>query len=184
MGAGVIENCPPPNDPCKKLLQEIVDFIDRNKRELGGGGTHGLKHRFREQIEGAQPPGSIGWNNHEQQIKDQQKGLRERLRNYDSKGCGPPPPPAWKWATEPVPKPVEWKGPANQLKRTPIRTKYTEEQNPVRTVETEPVKEKAKNAAKAAAVVGAGYVAYRVLRFLPSLTPPLWWSIPANVVVP
>ncbi|EMM4700304.1 Rhs family protein, partial [Escherichia coli] len=25
---------------------------------------------------------------------------------------------------------------------------------------------------------------YRVIRFIPSLAPPLWWSIPANVVTP
>ena len=30
----------------------------------------------------------------------------------------------------------------------------------------------------------AGYVIYRVIRFIPSLAPPLWWSIPANVVTP
>ena len=36
----------------------------------------------------------------------------------------------------------------------------------------------------AAATVGAGYVAYRCLRMLPSLFPPLWPTIPANVVVP
>ncbi|WP_244462523.1 hypothetical protein [Escherichia coli] len=29
-----------------------------------------------------------------------------------------------------------------------------------------------------------GYVIYRVIRFIPSLAPPLWWSIPANVVTP
>ncbi|EGE2361824.1 Rhs family protein, partial [Escherichia coli] len=27
-------------------------------------------------------------------------------------------------------------------------------------------------------------VIYRVIRFIPSLAPPLWWSIPANVVTP
>nr|WP_097340267.1 hypothetical protein [Escherichia coli] len=34
------------------------------------------------------------------------------------------------------------------------------------------------------ATIGAGYVIYRVIRFIPSLAPPLWWSIPANVVTP
>ena len=32
--------------------------------------------------------------------------------------------------------------------------------------------------------VGAGYIAYRCLRMLPSLAPPLWWTIPANAVTP
>lgn len=29
-----------------------------------------------------------------------------------------------------------------------------------------------------------GYAAYRGLRILPSLAPPLWWTIPANIVTP
>ena len=36
-------------------------------------------------------------------------------------------------------------------------------------------------------VVGAGvaaYAAYRVVRMLPSLLPPLWWTIPANAAIP
>ncbi|MBQ0922293.1 RHS domain-containing protein, partial [Hydrogenophaga aromaticivorans] len=36
----------------------------------------------------------------------------------------------------------------------------------------------------AAVSVGAGYVAYRCLRMLPSLFPPLWPTIPANLVAP
>ncbi|MCH7343575.1 hypothetical protein LZ017_09315 [Pelomonas sp. CA6] len=38
--------------------------------------------------------------------------------------------------------------------------------------------------AKTAAGVGAAYVAYRCIRMLPSLAPPLWWTIPANAAVP
>jgi len=30
----------------------------------------------------------------------------------------------------------------------------------------------------------AGYAIYRGLRMLPSLAPPLWWTIPANIVTP
>jgi hypothetical protein len=36
----------------------------------------------------------------------------------------------------------------------------------------------------AAVSVGAGYVAYCCLRMLPSLFPPLWPTIPANLAVP
>ncbi len=39
-------------------------------------------------------------------------------------------------------------------------------------------------AAKIGAGVGIGYAAYRVLRFLPSLLPPLWETIPLNLVTP
>jgi RHS repeat-associated protein len=35
-----------------------------------------------------------------------------------------------------------------------------------------------------AAALGAGYVAYRCLRLLPSLAPPLWFTLPANLAAP
>ena len=34
------------------------------------------------------------------------------------------------------------------------------------------------------AVAGTAYIIYRGVRMLPSLAPPLWWTIPANVVIP
>lgn len=34
------------------------------------------------------------------------------------------------------------------------------------------------------AAAGAGYLIYRGLRMLPSLLPPLWWTIPANLAMP
>jgi Toxin with a conserved tryptophan and TIP tripeptide motif len=44
---------------------------------------------------------------------------------------------------------------------------------------------------RTATVVGAAaggtlavYLAYRAIRMLPSLAPPLWWTIPANVAIP
>ncbi|EEL9743104.1 RHS repeat protein [Salmonella enterica subsp. enterica serovar Muenchen] len=37
---------------------------------------------------------------------------------------------------------------------------------------------------KTAAGVGAAYATYRVIRMIPSLAPPLWWTIPANAVAP
>lgn len=39
-------------------------------------------------------------------------------------------------------------------------------------------------AAGAAVGVGVSYLAYRGIRMLPSLMPPLWGTIPANVVMP
>ncbi len=35
-----------------------------------------------------------------------------------------------------------------------------------------------------AAAVGAGYLIYRGIRMLPSLLPPLWWTIPVNLATP
>ena len=47
------------------------------------------------------------------------------------------------------------------------------------------------NLTRAAEVVGEGivvgvgvYAAYRIVRMLPSLFPPLWWTIPANAAIP
>ncbi|SHJ09847.1 RHS repeat-associated core domain-containing protein [Clostridium amylolyticum] len=37
---------------------------------------------------------------------------------------------------------------------------------------------------KVGAGVGGTYIAYRVVRMLPSLLPPLWWTIPENAVIP
>jgi hypothetical protein len=37
---------------------------------------------------------------------------------------------------------------------------------------------------KTAGVLGGTYLLYRGIRMLPSLAPPLWWTIPANVVTP
>ena len=42
----------------------------------------------------------------------------------------------------------------------------------------------AKKAAVAAIATAGGYVIYRGVRMLPSLLPPLWWTIPGNVVIP
>ena len=41
-----------------------------------------------------------------------------------------------------------------------------------------------KTAAGVVVGVGTGYIIYRVIRFLPSLAPPLWPTIPANLAIP
>jgi len=38
--------------------------------------------------------------------------------------------------------------------------------------------------AKGAVVVGGAYLLYRGVRMIPSLVPPLWWTIPANALAP
>jgi hypothetical protein len=39
-------------------------------------------------------------------------------------------------------------------------------------------------AADVVIVGGTGYIVYRCLRMIPSLAPPLWWTIPENVLIP
>ncbi|MDE8564278.1 hypothetical protein PNH38_10355, partial [Anoxybacillus rupiensis] len=45
-------------------------------------------------------------------------------------------------------------------------------------------KDAAKKAAKVGAAAGAGYIVYRGVRMAPSLLPPLWPTLPANLVIP
>lgn len=91
-------------------------------------------------------------------ILDQQASLRSYMDAFDDKGCGDPPNGASELAGRPLPDPVE--KPSNS----------------------------AADAANAVMVVGGGlglgYLAYRALRMLPSLAPPLWWTIPGNAAVP
>jgi len=44
--------------------------------------------------------------------------------------------------------------------------------------------ETCETAAKAVVIGGGAYIIYRGLRFIPSLLPPLWWTIPSNLAVP
>lgn len=80
------------------LLQRIDDLMFRNKRLAGGGGTHGLIHRIREQILGAMRPGSPGWASHEAVIRQQQQALREALEELEKRGFQSPRN-AWSLAT-------------------------------------------------------------------------------------
>ena len=54
------------------------------------------------------------WNTHDKAIKDQQKGLRDRLNEFNKNNCGDKvkiPDDAWEQATKPAPKPEQWKNP-------------------------------------------------------------------------
>ena len=157
---GVLQPDLPPDmsERCKELFKKIIEFIFRNKKGFGNQGTHGLKHRFREQINGINGPGTDVWKRHEEVIKQQQKGLRDRLNDFARNFCGDPPEGAWYWATKPVPSEKDWVN--------PNATNYTE------------------LAVKGAATAGAAYIIYRVVRFIPSLFPPLWPTIPANAACP
>ena len=145
-------------DPCADLLQKIKDLIDA-QRTSPGSGPKGLKSRFEEQIHGSNGPGTPEWQGHEMAIKEQQQALRKRLKKWDDNNCGPPPDGATEWADKPVPTAADWKDPG-ALSRTLAEI------------------------AEWAAGLGAAYLAYRAIRMLPSLIPPLWPTIPANVAVP
>lgn len=142
------------------LRQLIQDLVSRDKHQHGGGGTHGLQHRFREQINGRNGPGTPSWDTHDTTIRNQQRGLRRRLQEFEDNHCGPPPPGAWQWATRQAPQPSEWINPETGLRDA---VPYV---------------------AGGAAALGIGYLVYRGVRMIPSLFPPLWPSIPANLAIP
>jgi RHS repeat-associated protein len=73
-------------------------------------------------------------------------------------GAGDPHAHDWDWGKKPP--------------RQPARPLTPEEQANVKRV------------AAGAAAIGTGYIIYRVIRFLPSLAPPLWPTIPANAIIP
>lgn len=160
-GAGAIADCPfdqpPEDDICAQLRKKIDDLINRNKHENGGKGTHGLSHRFRELISRLGKGDTSTYETHRQEILNQQKALEQALNRYNQNGCGDPPPTVWSWRLREVPKPSDYR-------------------------------ETAENAAKSAAVVGGAavvaYIAYRAIRLLPSLAPPLWPTLPINLAVP
>ncbi len=149
---GATQNCP---DPCKDLLAEILRFMaDIQKRYWDLRNDAGNLPAV-----APDPPhpryGRRSIRGERQQYRDKQKGLRDRLDQWDVNGCGPPPDEARKWSSRAVPS-ADPKPSSDAVKRT----------------------------AEVGAALGAGYVAYRVVRMLPSLFPPLWWTIPENAVIP
>jgi hypothetical protein len=90
-------------------------------------------------------------------IVNQQRSLRTYLDEYVSRGCGDPPPNAPELAERLLPAPAPTSDDAARTARA---------------------------AGIAAAGVGALYVAYRIVRMIPSLAPPLWPTIPANLAIP
>lgn len=144
-------------DPCEELRKEIEEFIENLAKRFWdlvndeGGlpltrpSTSRPRYGYRS-IEGEQ-----------HQFTGRQQGLRNRLDDWNSNGCGPPPPTAWEWATKEVPSPAP------------------------KSVDTQRLVETAAVGLGAAAIV---YGTYRVVRLLPSLLPPLWWTLPANLAVP
>lgn len=156
-GTAGVAPCGPP-DPCDDLKQQILEFIAELTRRYWD-----LRNNVGNlpQSKPATPDpryGSRSIDGERQQFGDQQRGLRNRLNDWNTNGCGPPPAEAWDWATKEVPV-----------------------ADPKPGIDTKKV---AEGAAEAGAAIGVGYVIYRVVRMIPSLFPPLWWTIPENAVIP
>jgi hypothetical protein len=155
-------SCTEPPDPCDELLQQILEFMQNIQKRYWD-----LKNDIGNLplTKPAQPDpryGDRSIEGEQHQYNGRQQGLRNRLNDFSTEGCGDPPRDAWDWATRPVP-----------------------EADP-KPVATPPVDAKrvAEAAAGTGAAVGAGYVIYRIIRMIPSLFPPLWPTIPENAVIP
>lgn len=160
MSGGAL-TCGPP-DPCEGLLAEILAFMaNLQKRYWDLRADIGNL----PQTPPAEPHPRYGTRSiagERHQFEGRQQGLRNRLTEYQSQGCGPPPPDAWEWATREVP--------AADPKSIPVTQ-----------VDTRRV---AETAAATGAAVGIGYILYRIVRMIPSLAPPAWGTIPINLAVP
>jgi len=84
-----LRNCK--GDICQCLLDKINELAFSIKGQSGST-IKGLNTRFEEQVAaGAQGPGTISWRNHEAEIVNQQKALREHIQEFDARGCGKDP---------------------------------------------------------------------------------------------
>ena len=139
--------------------------------------------------------GPMSIEGHQQQFRNKQVNLRSMLNQWDTNNCGDGylPRRVWHWATRDVPSPnaqlpVRRVPIASSGERIPVRVgggdqgaEWSREVNPPRSASS---LSPAEAVLATGATIGAGYLLYRGIRFLPSLLPPLWWTIPANAAVP
>jgi hypothetical protein len=110
------------NDPelCQELLDMIDSFLNGNKDKGTGPNEamRGLKERWSQQLRGDIPPGTRGWDTHEQEIVKTQKILQELLKAYDEycSGYGSLPFAVRSWATAYPPQSREYTGPTEDRK--------------------------------------------------------------------
>ncbi|MEM9437726.1 MAG: hypothetical protein AAGA15_11855 [Pseudomonadota bacterium] len=157
---------------CECLSDAIEELLNNETNHRNG--AKGLGQLVREQTQaGSDGPGTRTWDVHDEKITQQKNNLRDHIEEHRLRGCGGPPnggspvpADALGRATAPNPSRADW-----------------EVNNPSTAYEG-----LTGSPAGDAAAVGAGallaYGAYRVVRMLPSLAPPLWWTIPANAVTP
>ena len=157
MSEGTLPCCGEP-DPCDELRKQIEEFIANLKKR-----TWDLIH----DVGGLPAPkpstpdpryGTRSIEGEQHQFRGRQQGLRNRLNDWNENGCGPPPEGAWEWAWKEVPSPAP--------------------------KADDTLKQVTTTGLEVGAVAAGVYVLYRVVRFLPSLAPPLWWTAPANLAIP
>jgi hypothetical protein len=94
-----VSECPPPEDPCAKLRQQIDDEINAKRPATPSGGRpqgkKGLAERWREFADpdnpfGLRPDGELGnaAQNHLNEYLKQRDRLNELLDRWDKRKCG------------------------------------------------------------------------------------------------
>jgi len=153
-----------PTDPfCQDLLAQIIARVVELKERADALVRNPLN---------LPATGTMSVAGHREQFQNKQANLRSKLNEWNTNNCGPGlPAEAWSWATRPIPTPAP-APPSPRMAEAPADGAH---------IETKKVLEAA--GATAGVAIG-GYIVYRVIRMLPSLLPPLWWTIPANVAVP
>jgi len=121
-------------------------------------------------------PRPRGGNRHAGEIADLWRAYARCQAIFASK-CPEKDPKCPKPKPEPVPVPVPVPVPAPAPEQSP-------QPQPVPVTPPGGIPTGVKVAAGAAAGIGAGYLIYRGVRMLPSLFPPLWPTIPANLAIP
>jgi hypothetical protein len=159
--SGVVQRQAHPDPFCEDLLARIIARLIE------------LKERAQALIENKlnlPPTGPMSVEGHQQQFRDKQINLRKLLQQWDTNNCGPGyvPVEAWRWVGKPAPSPAAPPSSTSRVIETPRDGSRITPGDVATGVE----------------VGVALYVAYRVVRMLPSLLPPLWWTIPANAVAP
>ncbi len=148
------------SDPCDGMRSKLDDLI--NAVRLSGSSTapKGLAQRYRQLLNMPREelPGHI------EQFKGKQRQLsklyEEFKKGVDGKPCDDPPPSVEDWIEMPIQLEVQRKLYRYQVELFG-RAAFT----------------------SSVALLGS-YGVYRGVRLLPSLLPPLWWTLPGNLVTP
>jgi hypothetical protein len=159
----------PPTDPVCAAIYLAIQAAIWTVRTVSGQGLQGLAKRWAEAAENRG-----GWTaaqnaTHAKAYDEQANGVKRKVdewdrRKCDDKGGGGLPQIAREYVTQ---RPVLGSG---------VLVPVLSSAMTATTV--------AVAAGGAAATVGVGYLIYRGIRLLPSLFPPLWWTIPENLAIP
>lgn len=164
-----------PRNPTCDQLKARIDWLmrDTEKREAEqvavGSRPPGAVYPPNTIIKGRDQSGKDVFKAHDDKIESNKNEITNRMGQYRNKNCpDPPDDPGLKNATDVAnsenPTKADWERKNGMTAEEWLR------QHP--------------EAVRATAALAIGYVVYRILRFLPSLAPPLWPTIPENIAIP